>query len=79
MFMEANTEARLLQSEYEDNITRYVRHAPGFMAGMSFEESIKQMNHVYEPFCDPETEQTVYISFDIHKWSPGTNPEVHSF
>jgi hypothetical protein len=32
MFMEAHTEARLLQSEYEENIQKYAEFSPGYMA-----------------------------------------------
>ena len=38
MLMEAGTEARYLQSEYEENVHRYVSHAPGNMAGKSFND-----------------------------------------
>ena len=49
MFMEAHTDARILQSEYEENVHTYAEFAPGYMAGKSFNDTIKLTNHIYEP------------------------------
>ena len=78
-FMEAPTEARLLQSEYEANIHRYAKHAPGFMSGKNVTETIKLENHIYEPRYEASETVPLFISFDLEKWSPWMDRRVHEF
>ena len=77
MFMEAGTEARLLQSEYELSVEAYAKHAPGFMAGMNVHDGIILMNKIYEAVTDPLTQEHVFVSFDLEKWSPGLPIQNH--
>ncbi len=77
--MEAHTEARLLQSEYEENVHKYVEHAPGYMAGKTFNDTIKLTNHLYEAQKPMATTVPVYLSFDLKKFSPGMPIENHKF
>ena len=72
MIMEAHTDARLLQSKYEENVQKYAEHAPGYTAGKSYNETIKLTNHLYEG-QKPTVVDTVsvFLSFDIKKWHLG--------
>ena len=69
--MEAHTEARILQSKYEENVHKYVEHAPGYMAGKSYNDTINLTNHLYEAQKPTVDTVPVFLSFDIKKWSPG--------
>lgn len=79
VFMEAHTDVRILQSEYEKNIERFAHHAPGYMAGKSFNDVVKLTNHLYEPHQPGQATIPILISFDLSKFSPGMPLANHQF
>jgi len=87
MFFELHTHARLLLSEYEDNIAEYAKYAPGCIAGKSRREYLHEVQSVGQPpkhfnFTLPEGVtlpkfRNFIVSFDLDKWSPKLNPKIH--
>lgn len=64
---------------FPENIHAYAQYAPGYMAGKSYNDTIKLTNHIYEPQTILMTTMPLYLSFDIQKWSPGMPIAVHQF
>lgn len=76
-FMEANTDYRMLLSEYELSISDYAKHLEGFMQGKGLVEKQKMMNHVTETRAELDGLTQFFISFDVAKWSPRMPFQVH--
>jgi hypothetical protein len=77
MFFEANTDIRLKHSEYEWNLSTYIKHMPGCAIGLKKREMINKMNATTETKLDFLGEKNLFISFDIEKFSPHYDSRVH--
>lgn len=76
-FMEAHTNMRLLISEVEEAVADYGKHIDGFILGKSIVKKIEMMNHITEGPTKSDESATLYISFDIEKFSPRFPLQVH--
>jgi len=77
MFFELHTEARLCISEYEDSVAEYAKFIPGVTAGVSAGKNIEMMNKCTQMLPDEMVDQSLFISFDLEKWSPTFQAEAH--
>jgi len=77
LFMEAHTDMRLLNSEYEESVTHYAKTLEGYLQGKHLGEKINLMNRVSEFHSPVDGYSSVIISFDLKRWSPQMNPKVH--
>jgi hypothetical protein len=76
-FFEAHTEARLMQSQYEESVARYCKNCPGSCNGISVAEKTARMNAVANmPVIGGHT-AAMLLSFDIDKFSPTLDIEIH--
>lgn len=76
-FFEAGTDARLKQSELEESIAVYARDVPGCVSGASYSEKLKVMNFVSEPEKLGAPNRSMFVSFDLAKFSPTLPIWVH--
>jgi hypothetical protein len=76
-FLEAMTEPRLKQSEYEDSISHYAKHVVGCFSGKSHSDKVRQMNAVTETIPDGVPYMALFVSFDIEKFSPYLPIHIH--
>jgi len=76
-FFEAHTDARMLQSQYEESVAFYAEKCPGSVNGVSIATKLTKMAQVARtlPLDGPMTQ--LLISFDIDKFSPTLLPTVH--
>jgi len=77
MFFELGSEARLCISEYEDSIADYARFIPGVTAGMSSGDLVETLNKCTSLLPDGFDDCSVFVSFDLEKWSPTFQAEAH--
>jgi len=76
-FLEAMTEARLKQSEYEDSVSPYAKHVVGCFSGKSHSDKVRQMNAVTETIPEGIPLMALFVSFDIEKFSPYLPTHIH--
>jgi len=69
---------RLLQTQYEASVTRYLEHVPWAAMSKSHADKVRHMNHITDPDPVALGTRTVFVSFDIAKWSPRIGTVVHS-
>jgi len=77
MFFEAPTEWRLIHSEYEEAVANYINVLPQIVFGKNEHDKRESMNYLCAPPIMNGSEQTLFISFDLHRWSPWMKVDVH--
>jgi len=77
-FFEAETEARMKHSEYEDAVAEYAKHAKGCVSGIDVGKKIHIMNSVSDPGQVNSGYRPVFLSFDLEGFSPNLHPMVHA-
>jgi len=77
MFFELGSEARLCISEYEDSVADYAKYIPGVTAGMSAGALVETLNKCSSLLPEAFEDCSVFVSFDLEKWSPTFQAEAH--
>lgn len=76
-FFEAETDARMKHSEYEDAVAEYAKHAKGCVSGIDVGKKMHIMNAVSDPGTVGTGYRPIFLSFDLEGFSPNLHPNVH--
>jgi len=71
-----NYPGRVLLSEIENNIARWISKKPGCFTGLSHAQAFNKFQDITGPDLDHYTHKYVFISFDLAAWSPKQSPEL---
>jgi len=78
-FFSAHGDIRLVQSEYEHNVSELAKYAPGVIAGRSIKETREKMNDItkVDSAALMGTRRILLLSFDLDAFSPSYPGDVH--
>jgi len=69
-----NYPGRVLLSEIENNIARWITKKPGCFTGLSHAQAFNKFQDITGKDLDHYTHKYVFISFDLAAWSPKQSP-----